>query len=132
MTDVGNPAWRAELRALADAATPGPWLGIYWDENVTFGQPWWLVECNPPDVLTVARVYPGTLGNEPADAAFIAASREAVPALLGAYERLLADLREAQQNLIDFGRHDLDCQLRMEHYAQPCRPSWARAATAAS
>ena len=81
-----NDQQLAELKALADAATPGPW---------------WSGECVPADGHALA-----WLGNmfvdcnggqknyaEPShDAEFIAASREAIPALI-------ADLKEVQREL---------------------------------
>ena len=82
-----NDQQLAELKALADAATPGPW---------------WSGECVPADGHALA-----WLGNmfvdcnggqknyaEPShDAEFIAASREAIPALI-------ADLEEAQRTVV--------------------------------
>ena len=70
----------ARWRALADAATPGPW------EQVTeFGE-WWI---SGPDIERHF-VIDTTNGVNAQNADFIAAAREAVPALLAEVERLRA------------------------------------------
>jgi hypothetical protein len=83
----------AELKALADAATPGPW---------------WSGECVPADGHALA-----WLGNmfvdcnggqknyaEPScDAEFIAASREAIPALIAGLEEANAHLASSQASV---------------------------------
>ena len=75
------------LRALADAATPGPW-----EEVVTEGE-WWLTG---PDIFqdAVMRIDDAELSQ--ADAAFIAAARVAVPALIAEVERLQAALLQME------------------------------------
>jgi hypothetical protein len=79
----------AELAALADAATPGPWV---WHGYMESGQT--LAFPNEPyheaNVLKTTDDWPPT----DADAAFIAASREAVPALIAALRAVLDEHRE--------------------------------------
>ena len=76
----------AAIKALADAATPGPWV---WEEG------------EEPDSMSgavggrIIRTDMGYYGPEAADRAFIAAGRTAVPALLAEVERLRALVREA-------------------------------------
>lgn len=78
-----TPSRLAEIKALADAATPGPWR---WFPNphpndetietrIAFGDPW---------------TYSLWSGIRERDAAFIAASRTAVPELVAEVERLTA------------------------------------------
>lgn len=80
---------RDQLRALADAATPGPWEADHSEEDNSSikeqGREWW-------DGLAFA--------GRPDDAAFIAAARTAVPALLDALTRAEAqsETRLAQVN----------------------------------
>ena len=88
-----------ELRALADAATPGPWfvqadgsvLGIFGPKMAAYNdepeQEWREVQI----VETDGGHYPPRWN----DAAFMAAARSAVPALLDRVEELEAELREA-------------------------------------
>ena len=79
------------LRKLCEAATPGPWE-TYDERNRT----WWVDSSNTPESRTtgaVAETGEHELG--PEDAAFIAASRTALPACLDEIERLRAALREA-------------------------------------
>jgi hypothetical protein len=75
---------------MAVAPTPGPWLALYLDDSVTGGKPTWTVQCNEPDVLTVAHVYRGygEPGEDEANARLIAAA----PGLLAACESMLAHL----------------------------------------
>ena len=63
-----TPAERARLAALADAATPGPWDEHEWA------------------VVALPEVAPVCHAVHEDDAAFIAASRTAVPALLAALD----------------------------------------------
>lgn len=82
-----SPAEIAALRKLADAATPGPWAVE--DERGEVVTRHWQGEtpvvCGPPR----ARGW----DLDPEDAAFIAAARTAVPALLDEVERLRTALR---------------------------------------
>ena len=65
------------LRALADAATPGPW------EEVAESGEWWITG---PDIDNDF-VIDTTNGTKQADCDFIAATRAAVPALIAEVER---------------------------------------------
>lgn len=125
MVNVNDPAWRAELRALTEAATPGPWQAV--DETKTWDdwQGWWphnpcqRLKCGCEDccehddgctecttdcdghprpeeqrIYGVSGITTVSLDEEftwwsGRDARFVAAAREAVPALLDAYERAL-------------------------------------------
>ena len=68
------------LKALADAATPGPW------EEVAESGEWWITSAS--DETASLYVIPDTGLMNQADVDFIAASRTAVPALLAEVERL--------------------------------------------
>jgi hypothetical protein len=68
------------LKALADAATPGPW------EEVAESGEWWMTTATDEDGSLY--VIPDTANMNQADVDFIAASRTAVPALLAEVERL--------------------------------------------
>ena len=67
------------LKALADAATPGPWLTNGWYDGIRYSV---LFSANERFTETLAY----NLNCE--DAAFIAATRAAVPALIAEVERL--------------------------------------------
>lgn len=86
---MSSPEQRAEWKALADAATEGPWTAA----EQSHGE-WFSIQ-SPHLALCTAF--------EPADAAFIAAARTAVPALLEEVERLREALRQAEGE-----RDDLD------------------------
>ena len=87
---------RARLRALCEAATPGPWDAIY-DEDA--GE--WTVRTGHADVAVLTwQQALDALGLSPVTmrtAAFIAASRTAIPALLDDSERLDAVTRERDE-----------------------------------
>ena len=68
------------LKALADAATPGPW------EEVAESGEWWITSAS--DETASLYVIPDTGLMNQADVDFIAAARAAVPALLAEVERL--------------------------------------------
>ena len=68
------------LKALADAATPGPW------EEVAESGEWWITSAS--DETASLYVIPDTGLTNQADVDFIAAARAAVPALLAEVERL--------------------------------------------
>ena len=70
----------AALKALAEAATPGPW------EEVAESGEWWITSAS--DETASLYVIPDTGLMNQADVDFIAASRTAVPALLAEVERL--------------------------------------------
>ena len=106
-----------QLRKLAAEATPGPWdyqpgdwtcEGHRDDEGRCYHhQAAQYQECNDgfwapgPDVNGLAKLPTGddmdTWHFSPEDATFIAASREAVPALLDERDRLAAELAEARE-----------------------------------
>lgn len=87
---------RTRLRALCEAATPGPWDAIY-DEDA--GE--WMVRTGHADVAVLTwQQALDALGLSPVTmrtAAFIAASRTAIPALLDDSERLDAVTRERDE-----------------------------------
>ena len=88
----------ARWRALADAATPGPW------EQVAESGEWWI---SGPDIERHF-VIDTTNGVNAQNADFIAAAREAVPALLAEVERLTAEVRRHEE---------AEHQREMEHEA---------------
>jgi hypothetical protein len=84
-----SPEERAALRVLAEAATPGPWEveRYWWKLGSSRGMPdsWWLgIEARGAVCGTVAQALEDDEAK--ADAAFIAAARTAVPALLDALD----------------------------------------------
>jgi hypothetical protein len=88
-----TPAERAQLRKLADAATPGPWRPGQYDDHKGewHDSTWFDVRHITADDRTVIVGQSDAADNLPtkvADAAFIASARTAVPALLDAVERL--------------------------------------------
>lgn len=87
---------RARLRALCEAATPGPWDASY-DEDA--GE--WMVRAGHADVAVLTwQQALDALGLSPVTrrtAAIIAASRTAIPALLDDSERLDAVTRERDE-----------------------------------
>lgn len=96
------------LKELEAKATPGPWEPFteYW--------------CNPqgPDTRTgcgpihQCYEYPGGIGQSPeaeADAAFIAESRNALPALLAEIERLRAVEAKLKEALEFYGEGNIGC-----------------------
>ena len=104
---------RDSIRALVDAATPGPWheswRGIGWEVHLD-GTPG---KCWAPDEPDHSDTHMGqkdTMGDWPqaeADAAFIAASRTAVPLLLA-----VADAAAAARLMCD--------DMCPAHYDDPC------------
>ena len=78
-----TPEQLAALKALADAATPGPW------EEVAESGEWWITG---PDIYNDAVMTTNASEISQADADFICAARAAVPALLAEVERLRAIL----------------------------------------
>jgi hypothetical protein len=71
----------SELDALADAATPGPWLDKHWHDDEEM--PHTVVYCGPPG----ARRRMVRFVNLD-DAAFVAAARAAIPELVAEVRRL--------------------------------------------
>lgn len=88
MTDEQLQEWSV----LAEAATPGPWKsGWNWQDTISDGKSAWGE--GPVHVgEKLSQVAPQAI----ADAAFIAAAREAVPALVAEVRRLRAELAAAQ------------------------------------
>lgn len=85
-----TPARLAELRAVADAATKGPWVAVIAD-GACLGID---AEADPDGIVeTDAGHYPP----KPADAVFIAAARAAVPDLLDEIERMRAVVEAAER-----------------------------------
>jgi hypothetical protein len=81
MTDIDIDA----ARALCDAATPGPWV---WFGDLSIGN-MYLSAGRKREVLWPSGMHTeGYLDVAPEDAAFIAAARDLVPALLAEVERL--------------------------------------------
>lgn len=104
-----TPERRAEIRALADAASEGPW----WNDE------WYC--CKPPAPECPQRglaftrgvmreggdgtdFYVGVAGGPHADAAFIAAARSAVPELLDEIDRLRAGIQRLADRTWNAGR----------------------------
>lgn len=89
MTDYTDHAARDELRQLADKATPGPWFS----DQVSMGT--WDVSRNfAPGRRHVESIVEAL--HEIDDAEFIAASREAVPALLNLIDQLNDRAKQAE------------------------------------
>jgi hypothetical protein len=85
----------AELGALADAATPGPWVVQDGDE---VHAPHLLDQEEASDVATIF--------DADADAAFIAAARSAVPALIAALKAVLRELPGGTGDPYTSGEYD--------------------------
>lgn len=101
MTEL-TPERLDELDALANAATKGPWE---WSMYAT--TPYSLQWSIQPGVL-IADGLDGTPDGDEIDranAAFIAASREAVPALTAEVRRLRGELAEAKRQAIEDMAH---------------------------
>ena len=78
------PAEIASLRALADAATPGPWRTVESEADIYTHGGLWSVLAGPAGLEnSIAETH-----RSAANTAFIAAAREAVPALCDEVERL--------------------------------------------
>lgn len=82
---------REALRKLAEEATAGPWFVV--GEPWNAGAPWIIAgsedpHCAEPVCDLVLEIDHGECANAEANAAFIAAAREAVPALLDENDRL--------------------------------------------
>lgn len=85
-----TPQQRAELERLAAAATPGPWLDVshHWPERA--------IPVITEEPATIAYAAAEEFTQREADAAFIAAARDAVPALLAENERLRTALESVE------------------------------------
>lgn len=95
-----TPERLAELRAIAAAATPGPWTT----------SSAWSVRSGRDELVAATSYY-----NHEADAEFIAAARTAIPALLAEIERLVSERGALRAALREYGpkccfiaRHDGD------------------------
>lgn len=86
MTDRAVALDLDAIEAVANAATPAPWEAYY----TVHGDPY-VAQQGRPKFGVVVSTAPDDYGR--ADAEFIAASREAVPALIAEVRRLRADLR---------------------------------------
>ena len=104
---------RARLRALCEAATPGPWDAIY-DEDADE----WMVRTGHADVAVLTwQQAIDALGLSPMTmrtAAFIAASRTAIPALLDDSERLDAAERERDEARAEVERLRAESEERLD------------------
>lgn len=92
----------AEIRARAEAATPGPWEHEYDERDA------WRVFGNPAMLTTV--LTPG-IPPRYSDAAFIAHAREDIPFLLAEVERLREGLREIAKVTKDYDSHTVERQV---------------------
>lgn len=93
-----DEAKRKELRELCDKATPGPWEQSHagTGRNGKFIIDEYFVRASEPDDVSVAADIIDPVSGQPseANAAFIAAARTSVPALLDALEASEADVAE--------------------------------------
>lgn len=105
-----KPQRKAEIRAAAAAATPGPWRtdrtgktvsGFTCDIVIAAVAPRQAIYCTPEG---------GTFPE--ADRRFIALSREAVPELLAQVDRLEAALADCRDNIQSAGEAMLDGRLK--------------------
>ena len=111
MTAPITPDERAEWRALADAATEGPWEA----HEGTVGAMTGPRDCGGCSGLVSPRHEPACFWSEvagaaPADAAFIAAARTAVPRLLDALDTAEADLDGFANTVSQWKRRALDAE----------------------
>jgi len=115
--DIATPEGRAELRKLCEAATSGPWKDI--QDGYGLGRHPYISVDSPSgaiiDVMTRARL-PFTRQEvdvpHEANAAFIAAAREALPAALDRLDALEAALRiAAKAELYDPGTGIIDADV---------------------
>mgnify|MGYP007046915951 CR=1 FL=1 len=103
-----------KLEALAEASTPGPWKDgknggikmVVSDPIATPGGGWRQMRA---DIGTA-----GGVNNEEADAAFIVASRTAVPTLVAEVRRLTAERDDAAASALDAAA-DAICLVGIEH-----------------
>ena len=92
----------AELKALVEAATKGPWHVGFDDGSGAEDRQLWIVAWEQQDALGLnSTIVSGNDGDgaptgvrSPADAAFIAAAREAVPRLIKQVDRLEAGIAQ--------------------------------------
>lgn len=90
---TGQQIDRDRLRALASGATPGPWENV-WEE----ADEWYSITGQSYEELVCPEV--ATLTDED-DAEFIAASRQAVPALLDMLDQAEQRIRDLTQEVRD-------------------------------
>lgn len=82
------------LEMLAAEATPGPWEATVYvdDEEKLDAQRWHSVEADDDDIIFMSR--PAIVGMSQPDAAFIAASRYAIPALVAEVRHERSEARD--------------------------------------
>lgn len=110
MTDRLDDAALAAIRALCDAATPGPWEARIYDDGAfvdmpgtpaaLFSDAWQAKDGDGGISVDLNSAGPVSEVNK-RNIEFIAACRTAVPALLAEVERLRADAAALQQALTD-------------------------------
>ncbi|MDR3502908.1 MAG: hypothetical protein P4L79_10020 [Legionella sp.] len=93
----------AELRALCDAATPGPWEVQPIEEDGFEKGSAFIIAANLGGLVGAAHAWPteidsGDWSRVKANATLIAAARTAIPALLDEREELLKELDEARED----------------------------------
>ena len=94
------------LRKLAAEATPGPWEAV----EIDVYREHWSLEVRPIEAqFSNYRVWGVTDRSIAANAAFIALSREAVPALLDERDRLAAEVVALREALEEYGEHNSGC-----------------------
>ena len=111
MTDLLSEDELAGLKALADAATPGPWyhpcLGIIRHDG-SADPNMGVVDIGSVGDYRDKELLPWNKERWDADAAFIAAARQAIPALLHHIDALKAELaREEKSHSITIDARDL-------------------------
>ena len=108
------------LRALTDAATPGPWSVQEWRHWAEPSKPNFTLQYTANDrynagakfALAVIEKHGSGDGSSGANAAFIAAAREAVPALLAERDELRALLVRACDDLETEGLDETAYEIR--------------------
>lgn len=94
----------AALRQLCEKATPGPWkLRATPGAILGLPGPYVVEECSAVRPLMRILGYPKERSEQAANAAFIAAAREALPELLGRVEALEKVARAAKDLMITLG-----------------------------
>jgi hypothetical protein len=114
-----TPAERAALRALAEAATPGPWLAVTGSGPKRRKQQYAVIgkaDLRGQGAAGAIAVFAGLNEHRADDADFCVAARTAVPALLDEIERL----RDGMESLVNDLRryadpHDLSDPANPRH-----------------
>ena len=105
-----SPKEIAELKRLAEAATPGPWSPIWDTDFYNAGMPERFA-----DKIQIGGVDRDAFAElEPGDAEFIAAARTAIPRLIAHVEELQARIDRALSILSWMPDHDGDDLARVE------------------